>query len=381
MEAQEFAGKDGFVWFTGVVEGRADPAQLGRVQVRIIGWHDSNKNLVPTELLPWAQVLLPVNGQRTMSVPKEGEWVMGFFQDGKNGQMPVILGVYPGIVPAQQTTYINQQGFGIDLTKSGLSAITSTANTPGTPPVGVVGDVKSEPTTPRIARGEMANTIVDKQNNDLSHVCDFISEMQKNMKLRQYMRTVAQAIRDGIRKVLLALGIGDATGKGTWAINMLKAIARELRWFNKTILKPILDFEKYVLAYITKMRAIIQWILSLPEKFLKMLQDCLSKFLKLIGAIFTDTIGGFKEGMELNSEGNFSELIKEAKDVANAAGETLTALNNIASNAIAIPVAATAGLLQPTTQSEVDAANAFIKEYEGSSDNKVTSPTEGMKAP
>lgn len=371
---QDFTGTE-FTTFEGVVEGRNDPAMIGRVRVRIFGLHNEDK----TESLPWAQVLLPVTGFRTSVVPKEGEWVFGYFQDGKNRQHPVILGVHPGILP-KPTTITETLQAGNNFKVSPLINTTAPTGSPQ-PPAGIAGDVPGEPTTARIARGVMAETIVNKQNNDLAHVCDFISEMQKNMKLRQYMRTTAQAIRNAIRDILLAMGVGDATGKGTWAINMLKAIARELRWFNKTILKPIQDFEKYVLAYTTKMRAIIQWIMELPTKFLTLLQDCLSKFMKLVVAIFTDTIGGVSEGMALNADGDFSELIKNAKDVANAAGETLTSLTSIATTGLAIPVAATAGILQPVSQSELESAKSYITSYESSSDNKVISPNADKKAP
>ena len=34
-----FMGKDGFVWFVGVVEDRQDPQKLGRVRVRCLGHH------------------------------------------------------------------------------------------------------------------------------------------------------------------------------------------------------------------------------------------------------------------------------------------------------------------------------------------------------
>ena len=97
MMQKDFAGLNNFVWFTGVVANNQDKAQVGRIRVRIIGWHNENKNLQPDEELPWAQVLLPVNASRTISLPKPGEWVFGFFQDGNNGQMPVIVGVYPRI--------------------------------------------------------------------------------------------------------------------------------------------------------------------------------------------------------------------------------------------------------------------------------------------
>ena len=40
---ENFLGKDGFVWFIGVIENRADPLGMGRCQIRIFGWHTSNK--------------------------------------------------------------------------------------------------------------------------------------------------------------------------------------------------------------------------------------------------------------------------------------------------------------------------------------------------
>ena len=49
-----FMGKEGFVWWQGVVEDRHDPLYLGRCKVRILGWHSEDKNDMPTVSLPWA---------------------------------------------------------------------------------------------------------------------------------------------------------------------------------------------------------------------------------------------------------------------------------------------------------------------------------------
>jgi len=98
IRTNDFAGKNEYVWFMGVVEGRDDPAKLGRVRVRVIGWHDEDRISLPTEDLPWAQILLPTNNSRTISLPKEGEWVHGFFMDGNAGQQPIITGVVPGVL-------------------------------------------------------------------------------------------------------------------------------------------------------------------------------------------------------------------------------------------------------------------------------------------
>ena len=45
---QDFMGKDGFSWFVGVVEDRNDPAQLGRVRVRVLGRHSEKLSEVKT---------------------------------------------------------------------------------------------------------------------------------------------------------------------------------------------------------------------------------------------------------------------------------------------------------------------------------------------
>jgi hypothetical protein len=85
-----------FVWWVGVVENRHDPKQVGRCQVRIVGSHSENKSLVPTENLPWAQSIIPVSSSASLTV-KEGDYVMGFYLDGVESQVPIMMGVLPGI--------------------------------------------------------------------------------------------------------------------------------------------------------------------------------------------------------------------------------------------------------------------------------------------
>ena len=85
----KYQGKEGFYWFTGVVEDRSDPLYLNRVRVRIHGSHSHDKQLIATPDLPWSQVLLPSTsaslsglGTTTHSLV-EGSIVMGFYRDGK----------------------------------------------------------------------------------------------------------------------------------------------------------------------------------------------------------------------------------------------------------------------------------------------------------
>lgn len=98
-----FMGKDGLSWFFGVVEDRMDPLEIGRVKVRVFGYHSSNKNELPTETLPWATVLQPTtsanfSGKGLSSVGLlEGTWVFGFFADPGSYQIPVIIGAISGL--------------------------------------------------------------------------------------------------------------------------------------------------------------------------------------------------------------------------------------------------------------------------------------------
>ena len=103
MSLEHFQGKDGYVWWNGVVEDRKDPLFLGRCRVRILGWHTENKTELPTAMLPWAQVLMPITSASQTGVgqapvgPVEGTWVMGFYRDGELAQEPVMVGTLPGI--------------------------------------------------------------------------------------------------------------------------------------------------------------------------------------------------------------------------------------------------------------------------------------------
>ena len=95
-------GKNGFVWFVGVVEERNDPKRLGRLKVRCLGYHTEKLDKLPTADLPWAHVMNPITSATVSGLGQtplgavEGTWVVGFFQDGADAQMPVIIGTLPG---------------------------------------------------------------------------------------------------------------------------------------------------------------------------------------------------------------------------------------------------------------------------------------------
>ena len=102
MIDNKFLGRNGFIWFNGVVEDRQDPQYLGRVRVRCIGFHTQSKTMLPTADLPWASVILPVSSAGISGLGTspsrlvEGSWVFGYFRDGTTCQEPLVMGSLPG---------------------------------------------------------------------------------------------------------------------------------------------------------------------------------------------------------------------------------------------------------------------------------------------
>ena len=103
----DYLGRDGYTWWVGEVEDVKDPSEIGRVKVRILGWYTGNQEgqaylkEMPTSVLPWATVLLPNDQPQTKSSGTTtelqcGAWVLGFFLDGEEAQLPVVLGSFRG---------------------------------------------------------------------------------------------------------------------------------------------------------------------------------------------------------------------------------------------------------------------------------------------
>jgi len=95
---------DDSTWRDNILPGKfADantiPGWGRRYKVRIIGLHDRSEATIPSDQLPWAQVMYPVtagggqaNSSQTPNL-RQGNFVFGFFLDGQDQQVPVIMGV------------------------------------------------------------------------------------------------------------------------------------------------------------------------------------------------------------------------------------------------------------------------------------------------
>lgn len=91
-----------FKLWIGIVESRADPENLGRCKVRVLGYHTANTVTLPYNDLPWATVMMPVTSASMSGVSETpallpGSTVVGFWADGNDEQNPVVIGSLPGI--------------------------------------------------------------------------------------------------------------------------------------------------------------------------------------------------------------------------------------------------------------------------------------------
>ena len=108
LQTINFAGKDGFQWFFAKVvpqehwKGTADALnfdgkQSHRAKIRVCGYDTFDESELPDKDCRWAQFLLPAAGGDGSGGIGEtlacvgGETVLGFFADGPDGQIPMIL--------------------------------------------------------------------------------------------------------------------------------------------------------------------------------------------------------------------------------------------------------------------------------------------------
>lgn len=104
-------------WRDNILPGKFEskdqvPGWGRRYKVRIIGLHDQGETEVPSDQLPWAQIMYPVTGgggQANAGATanlRQGMFVFGFFLDGQEQQVPVIMGVLGNNVQTSLATKI-----------------------------------------------------------------------------------------------------------------------------------------------------------------------------------------------------------------------------------------------------------------------------------
>lgn len=372
-------------FWTGVVEDTLDPMSMKRCKVRIFGVHGEN---VPTEKLPWATPLYPP-GVRSYNSLLEGEYVVGYFQDGNASQVPIIVGVVPGVIPtgsktspiATSTSTITSKAFrenSSDPIKKDAPAGVNTGVQPGLPSV------------PAASRGQYEGTISWVTNKNLTPGCgvglaisltgtDFalinptaaIQQAIKSGKNKaaQTIRMKLSIINENFRKVMDAIltAIGqDRTGQLSLSFSLLKQAVRKVNQITKKIVQAV-EYASYYVGLVEQINNIVNYVKSLPKRFQALLQECVSQFLgsvnnlvnqvKSIPGAVNGPIESVLQTLKLTSE----KQLADAKESANTAANGNPMANSIS-------------LIENSTDA-ANVANTIILEMSANANSTIANTT------
>lgn len=182
-------GHGNFCWFTGVVEDRIDPLQLGRVRVRIFSLHSEERIVnertgqgIPVDELPWATPIRPITSAAMDGIGDapvgivEGTWVVGFARDESMNDL-FVLGTIGGIPEDPPKDNEGKKGFVDPRTEAQISSSPRKINKeesrdPSYPkmkiPMGRYPQEKflKQPDVNRLARGKDLDKTLLKQKKD-----------------------------------------------------------------------------------------------------------------------------------------------------------------------------------------------------------------------
>jgi len=318
--------------WTGVVEDYDDPLKTGRLRVRIFGYHNADKTILPTDCLPWAMVGLPVNGSTTFTGPKIGDWIVGFFLDGESAQFPVVTHVLPGI-----NTVLVKQPVGAPRM-----------------PAGEIYDRPGQPSLPPLSRGVVQYTAIDTSNRKRAHVCDISYEVDQTVSA---IKTLFGPVFDVIRKLINA-AIGATCYDPTGISKTIVDIVRKVTAFIKEFTRVVKEVQKTISGWLEvarKVRAMIDYILSLPAKAAAFFADCVKKFTAILKKglkdLFTDLVGDVDTG-------GIGEIINAVQEGADAVQDL--ARSGAKLIATVQPASIAAALLSPTSEAEVASAGVAM---------------------
>jgi hypothetical protein len=288
---------DVYVSWVGVVENIDDPLKNGRVKVRIFGWHTEDLIKLPTAVLPWATVTQ--NSTGTFVSPIPGDFVNGYFADGISAQNPFILSVLPGVRDLVNNPWDTSKGFSPQPLFPGEPA---EPNAPVVNPAIADAVAKNPTTNSYISKGIVANTGISLTNSSLSHVCDFRYQLDFNIGLSGLINPVTaitQAIKNGknnaanfiammikklndtirttVKALISAMNL-DPTGQVASVYAIVKAKLDDINTFIKQIAEYV-EIASTIYYLIKDINQIVDYLKSLPARFLAIVQDCITRFL------------------------------------------------------------------------------------------------------
>ena len=305
-----------------------------RYKVRIIGLHDQGQETIPDDQLPWANVMYPITagGGQTASKAtpnlRQGNMVFGFFLDGQDQQVPVIMGVLGN----NSQTALNQ--------KIGTSRVTNT--TPGTlatsgyadgasppkgsarptPPANDLGVTQPTPEQPG-ATNENSDGFHQTTSADTKRQakCDekiVLLKPDPQEHVPSALKGIQTAIDNLITKIDSYLqAIQSYVDAVTNTISDLQALmqsfAQEIAKYMKVIFDKVMEFVMKTLN-----KALTKVVAALPSSMRYQFSDMKQVFTDLIRCLYSKMTEGLadKIGSALAGAIDLPGLEKEARDRA-----------------------------------------------------------------
>jgi hypothetical protein len=275
-------------------------------------------------------------GSNTFTLPVPGDYVTGYFADGKSAQNPYVIAVIPGILSAPPDT---SKGFSPQPLNPKAAPTKTAESKPVTPP-GIIANKQGQPQSPisPIARGIIAGTGVGVTNANLAHVCDFryqfnfdiglsgltnpITTIQNAIKTGKnnaadIIRMLIGKLNDEIKLALKALIASmnlDPTGQISSIYATLKFKLDDINDYIEKIAKYV-AIASTIYYLVQDINQIVTYLQSLPAKFLALVQDCIARFLagaKAFGAAVAaipGQIGATVEGLAAQLQSNADIVI------------------------------------------------------------------------
>jgi hypothetical protein len=225
-----FIGRDGFRWWIGQIppiedmSGQVDGKGWGnRFKVRIIGYHPYSEAELPNEDLPWAQCLIPTTaGSGAANVAtgvqlQPGDTVLGFFLDGDNAQIPVILATFGRTfsVPSKnyQSPFVPFTGYSSKVQKAKVTSNQTNENREDSnPSPASVTEEQADAISQRVgyqifsensAIGNqipLANTV---KNTRIDKIKSIVKNLLRKLRnLRGNIERISQTIREAADKIV-----------------------------------------------------------------------------------------------------------------------------------------------------------------------------------
>ena len=409
MQQSDFSnrlGQDGFTWWLGVVEDVNDKdLTLMRAKVRIFGIHTEDLNLIPTADLPWASPMCPITsgGSKTSSYFKPGDYVCGFFMDGSNAQVPIIIGSIPGAVqgPQKEGTGFSAEAkyYNSGIKKEETPLPISNAIEPAVISAKIVDGINTTiekltapamainrigfPTVPATTYS-IAGTTIHIANEQTVHSCDFkflinfadlgldfsenpisiIKAAIQNGKnkaayiIRSIITKIADAFRFVKNRIIATINL-DPSGQIAKAYSAIQDILRKVNYYAKKIAEYV-EIAAMVIELVSQLRQIIEYIRSLPERIIGMLRDCLSTFLGAINSA-VGQIKAIPETLAAPLADVFTDLADSTEQVINEVQDTANTAN--ANGSIVLPNNFITYITSPDTANTQELINYYAEVY------------------